>query len=33
LITEGGKELKKVICELISKIWEEEIIPQNGNVT
>jgi ketopantoate reductase len=27
LIKEGGKGLKKVIYELISKIWEEEIIP------
>jgi len=23
-----GKELKKVIYKLISKVWEEEIIPQ-----
>ena len=28
LIKEGGKELKKVICELSSKIWEKEIISQ-----
>ena len=28
LIKKGGKELKKVIYELILKIWEEEIIPQ-----
>jgi hypothetical protein len=27
LIIEGGRELKKVIYELILKIWEEEIIP------
>jgi hypothetical protein len=26
LIKEGGKELKKVIYEFSSKIWEEEII-------
>jgi hypothetical protein len=26
LIKEGGKELKKVTYELISKIWEEEIV-------
>ena len=29
LIKEGGKELKKVIYELISKIWEEESIPHD----
>jgi hypothetical protein len=28
LIKKGGKELKKVICEFILKICEEEIIPQ-----
>jgi hypothetical protein len=28
LIKEGGTELKKVIYELVLKIWEEEIIPQ-----
>jgi hypothetical protein len=27
LIKQGGKEIKKVIYELISKMWEEEIIP------
>jgi hypothetical protein len=26
-IKEGGKELKNVIYELVSKIWEEEITP------
>jgi hypothetical protein len=31
LIKEGGKELKKVIYELISKIWEVDIIPQKWN--
>jgi hypothetical protein len=28
LIKKGGKELKKVIYELILQIWEEQIIPQ-----
>jgi len=28
LIKKGGKELKKVIYELILQIWEEEIIPK-----
>jgi len=28
LIKQGRKELKKVIYELVLKIWEEEIIPQ-----
>jgi hypothetical protein len=28
LIKEGRKELKKVIYEFSSKIWEEEIIPK-----
>jgi len=27
LIKEGGKELEKVIYEIISKVWAEEIIP------
>ena len=31
LIKEGVKELKKVIHELTSKIWEEEVIPQEWN--
>jgi len=30
LIKEGGKELKKVIFELILKIWED-VIPQEWN--
>jgi hypothetical protein len=30
LIKEGGKELKKVIYELISKIWED-VITQEWN--
>jgi len=30
LIKEGGKEPKKVIYELISKIWED-VIPQEWN--
>jgi hypothetical protein len=28
LMKKGGKELKKVIYELILQIWEEEIVPQ-----
>jgi hypothetical protein len=28
LIKKGGKELKKVIYELILHIWDEEIIPK-----
>jgi hypothetical protein len=28
LVKEGRKELKKAIYELLSKIWEEEILPQ-----
>jgi len=31
LIKEGGKELKKVIYELISKIWEVDVVPQEWN--
>ena len=27
LIKEGGKEFEKVVYELVSKIWTEEIVP------
>jgi len=30
LIKEGGKELMKVIYELVSKIWEKEVTPHEG---
>ena len=28
-IKQGGKELKKIIYELLPKVWEEEIIPHD----